>query len=76
MNIDEVIARYGNLNKACMALGLASQNMTRWKAQGYIPWKQQFKLAMLTEGELMPDDEDPYVKPPRKPRKQQKGKKV
>jgi hypothetical protein len=61
MNIRDVEAYYGNLNKACIALGIAAQNMTKWKRQGYIPWKQQFKLAMLTEGELMPDDEDPQI---------------
>jgi hypothetical protein len=61
MKIDDVTKYYGNLNKACIALGIAAQNMTKWKRQGYIPWKQQFKLAMLTEGELMPDDEDPQI---------------
>ena len=61
MSIDEVIKWYGNLNKACLALRIASQNMTKWKRQGYIPYKQQFRLAQLTEGELMPDDDDPYL---------------
>lgn len=61
MNISDVENYYGNLNKACIALGIAAQNMTKWKRNGYIPWKQQFKLAMLTEGELMPDDEDPQI---------------
>lgn len=72
MNLDDVIGWFGNLNKTCMALELASQNMTKWKRQGYIPWKQQFKIAVITEGALMPDDLDPYLvlnpKPPRKPR--------
>lgn len=61
MSIDEVEAWFGNLNQACLSLKIASQNMTKWKKQGYIPWKQQFKLAMITEGELMPDEEDPYL---------------
>lgn len=61
MNIDDVKEYYGNLNQACIALGIAAQNMTKWKRQGYIPWKQQFKLAMLTEGQLMPDDDDPQI---------------
>lgn len=61
MGIDEVINYYGNLNRACLALGIASQNMTLWKNKGYIPYKQQFRLAQLTEGTLMPDDIDPYV---------------
>lgn len=61
MSIDEVIQWFGNLNQACIALNIASQNMTKWKTQGYIPYKQQFRIAHLTEGELLPDDEDPYV---------------
>ncbi len=70
MTIDEVSAWFGNLHKACVALNIASQNMTNWKEQGYIPWKQQFKIAMITEGELMPDDEDPHlVRNPKKPKK-------
>jgi hypothetical protein len=68
MTIDEVIAYFGNLNQACKALGIASQNMTKWKEQGYIPHKQQFRLAHITEGELMPDEVDPHLDP-RKGRK-------
>lgn len=60
MTIEEVEKYFGNLNQACKALGLASQNMTSWKSRGYIPFKQQFRLAHITEGELMPDDSDPY----------------
>lgn len=67
MSIDEVIAWFGNLHQACQAIEIASQNMTKWKKQGYIPWKQQFKIAVATDGELLPDDEDPY--PGRNPKK-------
>lgn len=74
MTVDEVEHFYGNLNQACKALGIASQNMTKWKAQGYIPWKQQFRLAYLTEGKLMPDEEDPYlVRNPKKPKTKKGG---
>lgn len=69
MTIDETEAWFGNLNKACLALKIASQNMTKWKKQGYIPLKQQYRLAELTEGELMPDEEDPYlIRNPKKPK--------
>lgn len=69
MTVDEVKEWFGNLNKACLALKIASQNMTKWKQQGYIPWKQQFKIAVVTEGALMPDDEDPHiVRNPKKPK--------
>lgn len=61
MTVEEVRIWFGNLNQACIALKIASQNMTKWKKQGYIPWKQQFRIAIITEGELMPDDEDPYL---------------
>lgn len=63
MTLEEVVNYFGNLNQACKALGIASQNMTKWKQQGYIPHRQQFRLAHITEGELMPDDEDPYINP-------------
>lgn len=61
MNLEDAAHHYGNLSQVCIALGIKPQNMTKWKRQGYIPWKQQFKLAMLTEGELMPDEEDPQI---------------
>lgn len=63
MSIDDVVQWFGNLNQACIALKIAPQNMTQWTRQGYIPLKQQFRLAHLTEGALMPDDEDPYIPP-------------
>ena len=66
MTIDQVVAWFGNLNQACIAIDIASQNMTKWKQQGYIPWKQQFRIAVVTEGELLPDDEDPYKGRPKK----------
>ena len=68
MTIEETEEWFGNLNQACVALKIASQNMTKWKKQGYIPWKQQFKIAVITQGELMPDDEDPFLL--RNPKKQ------
>ncbi len=69
VTIEEVVAWFGNLHQACKAIDIASQNMTKWKKQGYIPWKQQFKIATVTEGELLPDDEDPYlVRHPKKPK--------
>jgi hypothetical protein len=59
MTIEEAIQYFGNLNRVCLALGIAPQNMTKWKRQGYIPFLQQHRLAVITEGELMPDDCDP-----------------
>lgn len=61
MTIEEVIDWFGNLSQACRAIDIAAQNLTKWKQQGYIPWKQQFKIATVTDGELMPDEQDPYL---------------
>jgi hypothetical protein len=60
MTIDEVEQWFGNLHQCCLMMKIASSNMTSWKKQGYIPLKQQFKIASFTEGELMPDDIDPF----------------
>jgi hypothetical protein len=61
MSIEEVIAWFGNLNQVCIALKIAPQNMTKWKRQGYIPYKQQFRIAHLTKGKLKPDKTDPVL---------------
>jgi hypothetical protein len=61
MTIEEVEDYFGNLNQTCKALGITGQNMTKWRKQAYIPYKQQFRLAYLTNGDLLPDDEDPSV---------------
>ena len=68
MTVDETETWFGNLNQACIALNIASSNMTKWRNKGYIPWKQQFRIAILTEGALMPDDVDPYKGRPKKPK--------
>lgn len=59
MSLDEAIDYFGNLNRVCLALNIKPQNMTKWKRNGYIPYLQQYRLAELTEGALMPDDIDP-----------------
>jgi len=61
MSIEEVIAWFGNLNQVCIALKIAPQNMTKWKRQGYIPYKQQFRISQLTKGKLKPDKTDPVL---------------
>jgi hypothetical protein len=59
MNLEETEKYFGSLHAATVKLGIAAQNMTRWRKQGYIPLLQQYRIAELTEGELMPDDIDP-----------------
>ncbi len=61
MNIEQVEKYFGTLYRACKELNLVPQNMTRWKNQGYIPLIQQYRIAELTEGELMPDEVDPKL---------------
>ena len=59
MTIDEAVAHFGTAYRLCKTLGIVPQNITKWKQWGYIPYLQQHRIAMLTEGELMPDEIDP-----------------
>lgn len=59
MTIEEVENYFVNLYRACLQLKIVPQNMTKWRKQGYIPLLQQYRIAELTHGALMPDDEDP-----------------
>ncbi len=59
MNLEEVEDYFGTFYRACKLLKIVPQNMTRWKQQGYIPLLQQYRIAELTEGKLMPDENDP-----------------
>jgi hypothetical protein len=59
MTITETAEYFGTLYRACKELKIVPQNMTRWKKQGYIPLIQQYRIAELTEGILMPDEIDP-----------------
>lgn len=59
MNIEEVRTYFGTLYRACKALRIAPQNTTKWNRQGYIPLLQQYRIAELTDGFLMPDEDDP-----------------
>lgn len=59
MTLEETEAYFGSLHAATVQLGIAFQNMTRWRKQGYIPLLQQYRIAELTDGELMPDEIDP-----------------
>ena len=59
MTLEEAEEHFGNSNILSVRLGISRQNMTRWKKQGYIPLLQQYRIAELTDGELMPDEIDP-----------------
>ena len=59
MTIEEVTKHFGTLYSVCRLLGIARQNITKWRRIGYIPLLQQYRIAELTEGLLMPDEIDP-----------------
>lgn len=61
MTLFEVQAYFGTYYQACKSLGIAPQNMTKWKLKGYIPLLQQYRIAELTDGKLMPDKVDPKI---------------
>jgi hypothetical protein len=61
MTLEEAEKYFGSLHAATVKLGIAFQNMTRWRKQGYIPLLQQYRIAELTDGELMPDELDPKI---------------
>lgn len=61
MNLVEVKNHFGSFYRVCKLLGLAPQNMTNWKRNGYIPLLQQYRIAEITQGALMPDQEDPSL---------------
>lgn len=65
MTIDEAVMEFGTAYRLCKELNVAPQNMTRWKRYGYIPLLQQYRIAELTDGRLMPDEIDPktLIKP-------------
>ncbi len=59
MSVDEILDYFGNMSELCRRLDMSPQNSTKWKARGYIPLLQQYRIAELTNGELMPDEVDP-----------------
>lgn len=59
MTLEEVQNYFGTMYQATKALGLSPQASTQWRRKGYIPLLQQYRVAELTEGELMPDEINP-----------------
>jgi hypothetical protein len=57
MGIEEAVQYYGSGNKLCKSLGIARQNLTAWRKNGYIPLFQQFRIEKLTNGQLISDRE-------------------
>jgi hypothetical protein len=61
MTIDEVQNYFGSLYQVCKQLNIKQQNITGWRRKGYIPLLQQYRIAELTEGNLLPDEIDPKI---------------
>ena len=55
MTIEEVLNIYKTAYQVCKVLDISRQNFTIWKKQGYIPYRQQLKIEILTEGKLKAD---------------------
>jgi hypothetical protein len=62
MTLDETEIYFGTLYRACKMLDITVQNITKWKKQGYIPLLQQYRIAEMTNGYLLPDELDPSPK--------------
>lgn len=52
MTRDDLVKHYHTLTAACEAVGIAHQNATHWKNNGYIPLKTQFLFEMESGGVL------------------------
>ena len=61
MTLEEAENYFGSLYRVCKELKIKQPNITAWRKKGYIPLLQQYKIAELTEGELMPDEIDPKL---------------
>lgn len=59
MTLEEIEQYFGSLYRACITLGLKPPNITKWRRNGYVPLLQQYRIAELTEGRLMPDEKNP-----------------
>lgn len=57
MTLEEALKYFQSGYEMCSKLGIRPSNYTRWKAQNFIPLKQQFLINQLTGGE-MPIDLD------------------
>lgn len=61
MTREEVKEYFGSWAEPLRQLNMAVTNAATWKKQGYIPMIVQYRIAELTDGELMPDEIDPKI---------------
>lgn len=55
MTIEEVLQIYKTGYQVCKVLEITRQNFSVWQKRGYIPYRQQLKLEILTQGKLKAD---------------------
>lgn len=53
MTIEELRAYYGNCNQFGRRTKMSTSSFLNWVRWGYIPIASQYKLEILTEGELI-----------------------
>ena len=63
MTLEQAIVEYGSGYGLCKALGISTQNYTRWRKQGWIPQAQQLRLEKITNGKLIADKFGPDRRP-------------
>lgn len=52
VTFNDLVAYFGNANRAAIALGQHRQTLSKWKAAGRIPFEQQFRIQLKTKGKL------------------------
>lgn len=57
MTLEEALAHFNSAYDLAKQLGIAHQNLARWKKQDFIPVKQQIRINQVT-GINMPIDLD------------------
>lgn len=64
MTLEDALKEFGGTGYTlCKSLGVANQNYTRWKKQGWIPHAQQLRIEKLTDGRLKADEFGPDRRP-------------
>lgn len=57
MTFEDVKNFYGNGYRFHKLTGMAQNNFVNWKKSGFVPIKTQFKIQLLTNGQLIADIE-------------------
>ena len=57
MTINQLAKYYGSFYAAARALGVTRQLVAKWKKKNNIPLLQQYRYAILTNGELTVRDD-------------------